>query len=52
MAAVRGYTLDQVEALAGAHARIARRRLRDDLLIARAAQSTPEGFKQALQGLK
>lgn len=49
---VRGYTLAQIEVLSAAHARIAVDRSLDALGIARAAQATTKGYRQAMADLK
>lgn len=49
---LKGYTLAQVNLLLGAHQNLAQMRLHDELIIARAAQATPEGFRSVEASLK
>ena len=52
LAAIRHYTVGQVERLLAAHAALAADRRMDDLCLARAAQADAEGFKRAVAEIK
>ncbi|MFT3758974.1 hypothetical protein [Thauera sp.] len=48
---MRGYTLDQLAAFARAHGMLAAQRQRDELVVARAAQATQDGFRKVMAAL-
>lgn len=52
LAAVKDYTLAQIERLSLAHARLAAERRIDELMIARAAQADGKGFKHTVASLQ
>lgn len=49
---IRDYTLAQVKTFLKSHRRLARQRLHDQLIIARAAQATADGFKGVESSLR
>lgn len=52
LAAIERYTMNQIDLLAAAHARLAIERKLDEVTLARAAQADKKGFREVLSGLK
>ena len=51
LADIKGYSLDQIALFARAHTALSRRRLRDELIVARGAQAPEKGFAKLLDAL-